>query len=355
MNSKNLFHTFTDHTKYDKYQKRLVHHIITFLEHIIITCKKKSKTLHNILCQFSLEYTDLSDYSTLVNGMKTISHGKYGEVYDSGSFLGIPIITKSPLFFDTNSINEIFVSFVLINQLLLTYKQLEKYLVPTYGIFVCDHSLQNGKLTICGNENKCPYIHLVQQKRNGITLSDTLEQGLEYKEFKLILKKICNVLIILEINKLYHNDLHNQNILIENNNPVLIDFGMASFIVDGINYFNHWQLKYIKHQPLYSGAYDILFLLKSCIHDTNNIEIKHYCKHIITQILRRLWKDVNVPFMYEDFNKYFLYDVLVEKEGLLPSSQRSIVHEHNMQQLSILTYEYITNMIYTFGDLKRRF
>ena len=49
--------------------------------------------------------------------------------------------------------------------------------------------------------------------------------------------------------------------------------------------------------------------------------------------------------MYEDFNKYFLYDVLVEKEGLLPSSQQSIVHEHNMQQLSILTYEYITNII----------
>ena len=203
MNSKNLFHTFTNHTKYDRDQIRLVRHIIAFLERIITDkCKKKSKKLRNILCQFSLEYTDLSDYSKLVNGMKTISHGKYGEVYDSGSFLGMPIVTKSPLFFDTNSINEIFVSFVLINQLLLKYKQLEKYLVPTYGIFVCDHSLENGKLTICGNETQCPYIHLVQQKRNGITLSDTLGKGLEYKDFKPIFKKICNVLIILEINKL---------------------------------------------------------------------------------------------------------------------------------------------------------
>lgn len=45
MNSKNLFHTFTDHTKYDKHQKRLVHHIITFLEHVINTCKKKIKNV----------------------------------------------------------------------------------------------------------------------------------------------------------------------------------------------------------------------------------------------------------------------------------------------------------------------
>ena len=98
-----LFLQFVKNANYSKDEKVLIYHIIDFLKKHVQTktClqgKKLRNKLKDILCKFSL-YS--FDHSIFVDNKKRIAKGSYGEIYDSGIFEGIPVITKTPIFFDT--------------------------------------------------------------------------------------------------------------------------------------------------------------------------------------------------------------------------------------------------------------
>lgn len=103
------------------------------------SCSKGTNKLRNLLCLFANEYPLQGSIKNqkLVLLKKEIGKGSYGAVYESTDFQGIPIVTKT--FFNkenTYNIIEVFVSFVLLNKILLLNPKLCKNLVPTYGILL---------------------------------------------------------------------------------------------------------------------------------------------------------------------------------------------------------------------------
>ena len=352
-----LFYHFIKNANYSKDEKVLIHRTIDFLKKHIQTkkClegKKISNKLKDILCKFSL-YS--FDHSIFVDNRKRIAKGSYGEIYDSGVFEGMPIITKTPLVFDTKTITEMFINFVVINSMLFKDQKLEKYLIPSYGLFICEHtySIDNQLISICKKSNNSdgyPNLHLVQKRINAKTLGYHLSQNsISFKEFKNILKKIFNILILFEESpyKLYHNDLHTHNILLDMNNPIIIDFGFSSFEIKEnnkvIRYCNQFESDYSK--DIYSVAYDFMFLLDTTRKDSECKEIKNYCTHLLDKIIfKNLWEDVDVFLKETSINtrEYYLYDILYDVESKL--SEKS-VHRHNVNKLTKMTYRWLYNQL----------
>jgi len=352
-----LFLHFIKNVNYSKDEKVLIYLIIDFLKKCIQTktClngKKLRNKLKDILCKFSLYPFD---YSSFVDNRNIISKGSYGEIYDSGTFEGINIVTKTPIVFDTTTITEMFVNFVIINSMLIKDKNLEKYLIPSFGLFICEHNYSiDRKLTsICKNSiysDGYPNLHLVQKRVNSKTLGYHLSHdNISLKEFKNILKKIFSILILFEESpyKLYHNDLHTYNILLDMKNPIIIDFGFSSFEIKEknkvIRYCNQFESDYSK--DIYSGAYDFTFLLDTSRKDSKCKGIKDYCTTLLDSIIfNNFWEDVDVFLKETSINikEYYLYDILYEVENKV---SKKIVHQHNINELKKMTYRWIYNQL----------
>jgi hypothetical protein len=352
-----LFLQFVKNANYSRDEKLLIHRIIDFLKKYVQTkrClegKKIQNKLKDMLCKFSLYSFDPSIF---VNNKKRIAKGSYGEIYDSGVFEGVNVITKTPMVFDTKTITEMFVNFVIINTMLLQYKILEKYLIPSYGLFICEHTYSNNhQLTsICKNGNGSdgyPNLHLVQKRVNAKTLGYHLSKNnISFNGFKSILKKIFGTLILFEESpyRLYHNDLHTQNILLDMNNPVIIDFGFSSFEIKEknkvIRYCNYFESDY--SSSIYSGAYDFMFLLDTSRKDSKCKEIRDYCTSLLDSIIfKNYWEDQDVFLKETSINtkEYYLYDILYHVEKKI--SKKS-VHQHNMNELQKMTYRWLYNQI----------
>ena len=117
--------------------------------------------------------------STWVNGHDIYREGFYGAMFE-GQFNGERVLTKTLKLFTNQSIKEVYVNMVIINQILLRDPQYDTHdishdcakLVPTYGLFACK---QNNYEQVCVYENRGPYyIDMVQKRLGGITFYDFL-------------------------------------------------------------------------------------------------------------------------------------------------------------------------------------
>jgi hypothetical protein len=340
-------------SKYNDNEKLLLKMIVQFYKNNIQTKKcleeKPFKNkLRNLLCLFVNEYSPEGspDHQKLVLLDKILGKGSYGAVYESNTFKDIPIVTKTFFNFSSNNLYEIYVSFVLINKILLLHPILCENLIPTYGLFLCGHEYKknNSLKSICNNENK--YIHLVQKRIFGKTLDYYLDNNLlTLLEFQKILKKIFYVLTILNENYfLSHNDLHGNNILIDDFlNPYIIDFGFADFKV-GSSYYYGSDIKKYSNMDITSGLYDIIFIIYSVRSD--NKDIIKYCKKIENKVLGSLLETPNKKFHKTKYKKYYrIYKTLIEIDSSLSETDKEIVHSHNLKTIKKMTYKYIAENI----------
>lgn len=325
--------------------------------------EKEKKEAEAILCDFYSEFSikENPKNAELIDFQKKISNGTYGETYHSKKKLGdASVITKVQFVFDEKNINEIFVSFVIINSLLFQYNLLERVLVPSYGIFLCSHRYKeldnNAKKTrdqrqlvsICTNKNDPdPNIHIVQKFLQGNEFSKMIKKY-TLKEFKNMIRIIFKTLCILEASKynLYHNDLHSHNIIVdENGDPHIIDYGFATFQIehDGkiLQYNNHYE-SYNGSERIKSGANDLFLLLSDCKNKTQKDSVKNYCNSIINKfIYSRLWERNGIFLQRDRDENYHIYDTLRSREKVLDKDEREIVHRHNMTELQQITYSLI--------------
>ena len=360
MNEIKLFLDFIENANYSEKDMILIQKIIRFLSKHIRnkSCIKglyiKNK-LQKLMCQFSLLYSfELNESKIMINDIKKISSGGYGEVYRYGYFKDIPIIIKSPLEFSEKNIREIFINYVIINSLLMKY---DINLVPTYGFFICNHTYiktKNKKKldSLCvKNDNDYPNLHLVQKCIDAKELQDILEENIiSFSQFKNLLKNIFSILSFLENTrfKLYHNDLHSGNILIDKNlNPYLIDFGLSSFKVGNVYYTNSWEYTY-HNKSIFTGLHDLLTILNSCKKHSKNKEIKDYCNSIMNKyIFEKLWEGNNKSLQKTSLKTkvIYLYDDLKIIESLLPKKEQEVVHYHNINILKNMTYSKILDLL----------
>lgn len=357
----NLLFDFIENAYYYEKDIILIEKIINFLtKHVrnksCIKGLHLKNNLHKLMCKFSLRYSSKLNKSNIkINDIKKINSGQYGEIYRFGSFENIPIIIKSPLEFREKNIREIYINYVIINSLLMKNDELYTNLIPTYGFFICNHTYKKDNLISLCEENKDDYpnIHLVQKFADAKEFQDFLEDDkTSFSQFKKIFKKVFIILSKLENTrfKLYHNDLHSSNILIDNITlePYIIDFGISSFKVGNNYYINSWESIYNNNEPIYTGLHDFASLLKSCIKHTKNNEIKKYCKNLLKEfVFDKLWEGDNIILKKESIKSrvFYLYDELYVIENKLPKKEKDIVHHHNLNILKKMKYHRIVELI----------
>jgi hypothetical protein len=369
-----LYESFKSYATYTNAQKILIKKIIGFYNMLQKSkCKDHkdiTKDITNdfdtgkLLCDFYKNFSikESPKNTDLVDFQRRIASGSYGETYHSKKMLGdnVPVITKAQFVFDEKNINEMFVSFVIINSLLLQYRVLERVLVPSYGIFLCSHRYkeldndakktrdQRQLVSICTNKNDPdPNIHIVQKFLEGNEFSKMIKTY-TLKEFRNMIRIIFKTLCIAEASpyNLYHNDLHSHNIIVDNNgDPHIIDYGFATFQIEHngklIQYNNHYE-SYNGSERIKSGANDLFLLLTDCKNKTQKDSVKNYCNSIINKfIYSRLWEKNGVLLQRDRDENYHIYSILRSKEKVLDKDDREIVHRHNMTELERITYQLI--------------
>jgi len=297
----------------------------------------------DILCDFSLAYIpvpvhdQMMTHAHLVNGAKQVGEGSNGRIYQSGSFQGNPIVTKTKKKWTSHSIYEIYINFVVLNTMLLT-SNYEFNLIPTYGLFLCPTNSDGTQ--ICVPSHKEESLFLVQKYVQGKTLASSLKD-MSLPRFQSVVRELWSVLMALESSphKLYHTDLHCSNVMMVDDHPVLLDFELCSFEVDGYRYrLNSLEHMYCKNEHIKSGAHDLVLLFSNALDHTTG-EVKTYLMSVLERVCATFWVAPNTPlvvssaFFAKNKERRWLFQILHDAERVLSGEDKLRVHEHNMTQL----------------------
>ena len=127
----------------------------------------------------------------------------------------------------------------------------EKYF-GGFGTYLCEaeeitpedvkgYKCDINNVTSLVNDNRSPLelpgLSILQQKNLGKSITEYLENVSSKKDLKSFFKNMLNLLIkgIIPMNKIgvYHLDIKGENILVKNNKPVLIDWGLSFLTKNG--------------------------------------------------------------------------------------------------------------------------
>ena len=230
----------TPTSKEEKIKDQIKEEIKSF---ITFNCEKKTEGLSQYLCEFDKTHNTATNAyllnSEFFKNAKILGEGSFGAVYDSGLWtidsdsdtvqdiivktqkLNVDVNRPDPLF-------EAYINFVLINTIIMENPGIG--LVPTFGLFYCG---RKGDM-FCANEDGTKIdennsIFIVQEKKNAKPLS------VVRKFTKEMLIQLFEILVKLEKNGIYHCDINDGNILVDetkNDKIYLIDFGLASFMMN---------------------------------------------------------------------------------------------------------------------------
>jgi hypothetical protein len=373
-----IIDAFTKLGHYSSKDRMLLEELAKFISNVVqndncISNKRQSDGSHggllkDIMCDFSYAYTPLP-VAQMLEKSKIISNGKRigstsanGRIY-STSFNEHKAVIKTPISWSTTLIMEHYVSFRILNTLLMN-NVLTEHFVASYGIFVCPSNIPNtgkmpgkNELQICYSpnslKNKHPTLFIVQRLVNGSTFGDYLEKGqVSLSDFTHYMRQIAVALICLEEcpYRISHNDLHPFNIMIEGKtasnpgNAVLIDWGLTRFQnpFTGLYYQPFTYDEYMNERDPHTGANDYFDLLKHCLFHT-----KKYNRELYTYIHTR-FKDFSKNFInqsgtpiqdlqaYESSGDFYLFILLKNFEKHSP--MKHAIHKYHLQKLGQLTY-----------------
>jgi len=226
----------------------LIDAVLAFLTNVVqdelcLSNQRVTQSLRDLLCRTSLVYEPVPSVERMVGLNEEVkkqtmtSRGGYGMVYTWNALdEAVPVILKSPIVFSTITIREMYVNYVLINGILLR-DRLTHNLVATYGFFLSPADVEENdglRLAFHSKPRAKPLFHMIQQRVDGMTLRKYYKTpGFNLEKCKSIIQKVWRVLIALEASpyRLYHNDLHLDNIMVSSDESVvLIDWGFASFV-----------------------------------------------------------------------------------------------------------------------------
>jgi hypothetical protein len=376
-------------------EKILVHELTTFLTTIVqdnacLLGSKESQdtTLQDILCSTSLAFVprpvtknELEHNGKLINGLEPLASGTYGRVYEQ-VINNHPIVIKTPLSFREDSMRELYLQYVVINSILLKEK-LTNHLIPAYGFFMCSSDVNSKHkedklhpLSIC--EKKGGMLHTIQQKMDGVSFPIYLiKKKFSFTIYRELLKEIFSTLISLEASSycIHHNDLHTSNIMIVKKHAVLLDWGMASFIVNDQSFCPTKEHKYHTGASLHTGACDAYLLLYSILQyvikygttETNDISMD--VLHVLDKLGQMFYEEKNgkIQPLTMHLKKYVhsyekgithngkelfvpkerlsFYKILSDLEEHTSSEQnKKKIHELHLAQLKKATYAYISTL-----------
>jgi len=340
-------------------------------------------TLDDIMCNFSTAYVpepvaeQMETNGQLVNDKPILGKGVNGIIVDSGVFEGNPLVTKISIINTGYFIYEIIVNMIIINNILLSGKA-SRNLVPTYGLFKCPKKVSHKKdykITACKQGEGSESYFLVQQKIKGKTLRSVIST-LTVDRLKNILVQILSTLIILEESeyKLNHNDLHTNNIMIDDSdNAYIIDMGLASFRYGGkfVVQSENQRIYLGDTEPVSLGAiYDIYFLFRDIInicHHLKDTPLIELLESVVKNILSLFAydakdakdgkdaKDTKIIFstgLKDEHTKplgdriYFMFELLSDVESKIKDeSVKKRVHDHNIGILKSIT---TMDIVYAF-------
>ena len=187
-------------------------------------------------------------YNNIKNKVYIIKNGKY--------------LIKKYIFYNNYCIVSIIREIILQIYAFILLKKFKKYIIipKIYEVKLIKH-------------NNLTYIFLIMKY---INIENKIERSLKIKKSLELYFKIKYFLDYLEKNKLYHNDTHNQNLIILKKKIILLDFGKSTL--------------YYKLSPSLNGFPNINYL---------TIYIKKYIKIIMN----------NFIFKENIKNNYFLFNL----------------------------------------------
>ena len=238
--------------------------------------ERTTNSLRDLLCRTSLVYEPVPNEEQVIllneelGRQSSLSRGAFGRIYTWSSLeqTPAPVILKTPLQFSTVTLREMYVNYVLINTILLHHR-LSHQLVASYGFFVTPSvvSEDGEQVRFHVKPNAESKFHMIQQRIEGVTLRRYCQKpGFTVEKCKDLLHKVWKVLIALESSpyRLYHNDLHLDNIMVRDDGSVVVlDWGLASFDALGTHYKSSTMI--YTTTPLYSGANDAYLFLRSLL------------------------------------------------------------------------------------------
>ena len=324
-------------------------------------------TLKSIICSNTLLYhpspttkEELKQNGDIQTGSIILGEGKNGRILklpDSHKIVKISLHKYKDDY--ENMMKELFVNFVIINEFLHN-----KTLVPTYGFFLCGKNISDANNPVlCSTKDTdgFPNIFIIQKDIEGQTLANRLkENSISLVDVKKCFIKVISTLITLQNSRhqLTHFDLHVKNIMIDDTgHSKLIDWGMASFLYNGIHYTNYLEDYYFPFVPLLSGAYDLYLLLKTIINHTIRREIIVWADNLINHLFFTntflktpgvyIQKDTLIndknPDVRFDTNIWLIRAIGNVEEKYNINQDLLDVHSYNVDKLNSYTYEILFN------------
>ena len=300
-------------------------------------------------------------YGALINNRPILGKGRYSIVYDSGDIhidtISLQLASKTPLTRKSNK-TELLLQMVVINRLLLQGIGVG-HLIPTYGYFVCEaQKARVGYQMAIPDSLKprpmdgFPHIVMVQQRINGYPLYHYLVvEPAPLHQIKKYIVQVLTVLMWLEASpyRLYHNDLHDHNILISDDRAYIIDMDFAECTFGDTRTQSSPNKKQYcgskdKAAQLYSGAYDVYLLLTKLLqshHDDVRSwalgKLHWFWSKLVVNTHNDKWY-YNLPARYKD---PWIYEILTQIENRLLEPVKTHVHQYNMSVLGEMTYDYL--------------
>jgi len=265
------------------------------------------------------ERQDISQY---VQGAP-MAGGVYGDVYSLRVYIGIqPIDIIVKVSKEDNApalLRETFFNYRIVNEFIL--RGMGNILVPTYGFFLCDKPAIQVSSPVCalpGAGTGFPWMNMIQQNKtntmsffkairlrlsnglvvddNGINLPIYNQVGvLTLLQVQQIVSYVFSGLIAMQESpyEVNHNDLHLGNILLAQQGPVILDWGMVSFTYKGIRYKSGFDVQYSSKfqapglfNALNSGATDAYFLFNEILNSSLVQQIRDWANQCLIILFR---------------------------------------------------------------------
>jgi serine/threonine protein kinase len=311
---------------------------IKIQEFIKENCDKKSEGLNHYLCEFDKTHnTSKNANAYLLNSeffkdAKILGEGFFGAVYESGLWtidsdsdtvqdiivktqkLDIDVNRPEPLF-------EAYINFVLINTIIMENPAIG--LVPTFGLFYCG---RKGDM-FCANKDGTKIdentdIFIVQEKKDAKSLIDVEK----FTEEMMI--QLFEILVKLEEKGIYHSDIHPGNILVDNKTGkiYLIDFGLASFMIEVDGVRKHQRIRNAKY--FYNKndctAFDDFFAICAILSDFN-YELFKIIYPLLVDIIKKFNNPEikNISKIEGPFNNYLETTEHLHEFNIFKNSQES--------------------------------
>jgi hypothetical protein len=216
--------------------------------------ENKSCKIINALTPVPKTNKDLQIFRKLLRHSQLLNvKSNYGDIL-SVKVAGMDMIIKVPkkkkrkIITNMELLQEVFVSFCIINQYINENPRAIKHFLYCYGLFMCPKELKS--------------VNLMYNKIDGNSFQHLVNSGnLTDDEILGVMEKLLLQLIPLQEGPyhLTHYDLHAGNVMISGKDVYIIDYGRASFYYNGYEYFNSVE-KLLKDGVIVSGVFDFFMM-----------------------------------------------------------------------------------------------